>query len=44
MEEKLFEIEKFEKYLFKETHTYTIELFNTRFIVPMETREGMAAV
>jgi hypothetical protein len=41
-EEKLFEIEKFEKYLLKETHTYSKELFNTKFIVPMESNEGIA--
>ncbi len=41
-EERLFEIEKFEKYLFKETHTYSKELFNTKFIVPMESNEGIA--
>ncbi|WP_137695836.1 hypothetical protein [Ruminiclostridium herbifermentans] len=41
-EEKLFEVEKLEKYLLKETHTYSKELFNTKFIIPMESIEGMA--
>lgn len=40
-EMKLFEIEKFEKYLFCETHTYTKELFQERFVKVMETVEAI---
>lgn len=39
-EEKLFEIGKFEKYLFKETHTYTKELFIQNFVLPMQEQEN----
>ena len=38
-EERLFEIEKFEQYLFCETHTYTKELFKEKFIVEKEKEE-----
>lgn len=41
-EEKLFGIENFEKYLFKETHTYSKEDFKLKFIEPMEKREGLS--
>lgn len=37
-EEKLFDIEKFEGYLFKETHTYTKEDFNSVFLKKIESR------
>lgn len=43
-EEKLFEIEKFEKYLFNETHTYTPDLFEKNFVIPMETEERLTEV
>ncbi len=43
-EEKLFDVEKLEQYLFKETHTYSKELFQSEFIVHMERQEQMAAV
>ena len=38
-EEKLFEIEKFEKYLFDEVHTYTKEMFHEKFVAVMEEKE-----
>ena len=38
-EERLFEIEKLEQYLFCETHTYTKELFKEKFIVEKEKEE-----
>lgn len=38
-EKKLFEVDKFEKYLFNETHTYTKKLFENYFVVPMEQEE-----
>lgn len=41
-EEKLFEIEKFEKYLFDETHTYTKEMFQEKFVAVMEEKEVSA--
>lgn len=40
-EKKMFDIWKLEKYLFKETHTYTKELFDERFIQPMEEMEAL---
>lgn len=40
-ETKLFEVEKFEKYLFYETHTYAQELFQERFVAVMEKAEGL---
>lgn len=43
-EEKLFDVEKLEQYLFKETHTYSKELFQSEFIVRMERQEQMAVV
>ena len=41
-EEKLFDIDKFEQYLFKATHTYTPSLFEKNFILPKEREEGIA--
>ena len=41
-EEKLFDIEKFEKYLFDETHTYTKEMFQEKFVEVMEEKEVSA--
>lgn len=43
-EEKLFGIEKFEKYLFNGTHTYTSNLFEKNFVIPMETEERLKEV
>lgn len=40
-EEKLFDIDKFEQYLFKATHTYTPSLFKKNFILPKEREEGI---
>ena len=40
-EEKLFDIDKFEQYLFKATHTYTSSLFKKEFILPKEREEGI---
>lgn len=42
MEEKLFDIDKFEKYILKETHTYSKEQFIKNFVAPMERNEGIA--
>lgn len=39
-ENRLFGIEKFEKYLFNETHTYTKELFEKDFIIPRNREEN----
>lgn len=39
-EERLFDIDKFEKYLFRKTHTYTKAQFEERFVRPMETEEN----
>ena len=41
-EEKLFGIDKFEKYLFDETHTYTKNLFQVKFVDLMEKEEALA--
>lgn len=41
-EKKLFEVEKLEKYLFQETHTYSKEEFQEYFILPMEKEEAEA--
>lgn len=38
-EEKLFGIDKLEKYLFNNTHTYTKELFEKNFVLPIEKEE-----
>lgn len=38
-EERLFDIDKFEGYLFNETHTYTPDLFEEYFIKPREIEE-----
>ena len=38
-EKRLFDIDKFEKYLFQETHTYTKALFQEKFIDPKEKEE-----
>lgn len=43
-EEKLFKIDHFEEYLLKETHTYTIPLFEKKFVEPMEAQERLAAI
>lgn len=40
-EERLFDVDKFEKYLFNETHTYTQNLFMENFVRPMEQEEGV---
>lgn len=40
MEEKLFGAEAFEGYLFKEVHTYTKDLFQSRFVTVMESKEA----
>ena len=39
-EERLFEIDKFENYLFKETHTYTQTEFENLFVKLKEEEEG----
>lgn len=39
-EERLFEIDKLENYLFKETHTYTKELFEENFVKMKEQEES----
>ncbi|MBB5265588.1 Tfp pilus assembly protein PilP [Catenibacillus scindens] len=41
-EKTLFEIDKFEKYLFYEAHTYTQSEFEENFIHPMELEEKEA--
>ncbi|MCI8993896.1 MAG: hypothetical protein HFG80_14530 [Eubacterium sp.] len=38
-EERLFDIDKFENYLFHETHTYTKSLFEKNFVQPKEKEE-----
>lgn len=38
-EQKLFDVEDFEGYLFNEVHTYTKELFEKKFISVMESKE-----
>ena len=40
-EERLFDIDDFENYLFNETHTYTERLFDTKFVKAKEKEEGM---
>lgn len=40
-ETRLFEVEKFEKYLFQQTHTYTKEQFERLFVAPTERQEGI---
>lgn len=42
-EEKLFGIDKFEGYLFNETHTYTQGLFEDKFIKLKEQEEGIVS-
>lgn len=42
-EEKLFGIDKFEGYLFNETHTYTQVLFENNFIQLKEREEGIVS-
>lgn len=42
-EERLFGIDKFEEYLFKETHTYTKRLFEERFVRVKEQEERLAS-
>ncbi len=39
-ESRLFGVEKLEKYLVRETHTYTKELFEKNFVIPMEQQEN----
>ena len=39
-EEKLFEIDRFEKYLFDETHTYTAVSFEKKFVRIKEEEEA----
>ena len=41
---RLFDIDKFEKYLFEATHTYTKEEFLEKFVYPMEEQEKRAVV
>ena len=38
---KLFDVDKFEEYLFHETHTYTKVLFKEKFIDTKEKEECM---
>ena len=38
-EKRLFDIDKFEKYLFNNTHTYTQSMFQEKFVHPMEEEE-----
>lgn len=38
-EERLFELDKFESYLFNEVHTYTQSLFENSFVKPKEQEE-----
>ena len=38
-EERLFDIDKFEKYLFNETHTYTQKIFEEKFVYLKEQEE-----
>ncbi len=38
-EKKLFDVHNFEKYLFKEAHTYSKELFQEKFVLVMENEE-----
>ena len=40
-EERLFDVDKFEKYLFKATHTYTKEEFVDKFVKIKEHEEGL---
>lgn len=40
-EERLFDVDKLEKYLFRQTHTYTKELFQKKFVHPMEQEEHL---
>lgn len=42
-EEKLFEVDKLEGYLFKETHTYTQSLFEKNFVLVKEKEEGISS-
>lgn len=41
VESILFDISSFKKYLFKDVHTYSRELFKDKFVIPMEKAEGM---
>lgn len=38
-EERLFDVDKFEQYLFRRTHTYTKAQFEEKFVRPMEKEE-----
>lgn len=42
VEEKLFDIDKLQDFLFKETHTYSKEQFEQKFVLPMEKQEEAA--
>ena len=42
-EKRLFDIDKFENYLFKETHTYTPNLFEKNFVKLKEREEGLTS-
>jgi hypothetical protein len=42
-EERLFGVEKLQTYLLEETHTYTKEAFQARFVKEMEAQEAAAA-
>lgn len=43
-EPRLFDVEKFEKYLFWQTHTYTKEQFERLFVTPTERQEELEAL
>lgn len=43
-EERLFDIDKLEKYLFRQTHTYTKAQFEESFVRPMEQEEERQGV
>lgn len=40
-EEELFDVDKLEKYLFNETHTYTRSFFEEKFVRSMEKEERL---
>ncbi len=40
-ETRLFDLEKLDKYLFEQTHTYTKEQFEKQFVIPAERQEGI---
>lgn len=39
-EKKLFGVDKLERYLFFDTHTYTTEVFEQKFVIPREQEEA----